>query len=136
MFLLWFQFCRCVQDMCHDEEEHHGISLSPSRKKAVLTEKSLQRTVAKLQCWKQDQDGLQVNSNPCMILQVNSNPCTILQVTSKLCTILQVNSNPCTILQVNSKPLYNITDKFQPCTILQVNSKPLYDITGKFQTSV
>ncbi|XP_055997499.1 centrosomal protein of 70 kDa-like isoform X2 [Ostrea edulis] len=53
------QFCRCVQDMCHDEEEHHGISLSPSRKKAVLTEKSLQRTVAKLQCWKQDQDGLQ-----------------------------------------------------------------------------
>ncbi|XP_078333216.1 centrosomal protein of 70 kDa-like isoform X2 [Crassostrea virginica] len=53
------QFCRCVQDICQDEEEHLGKALSPSRKKNVLTEKKLQRTVAKLQCWKQDQDSLQ-----------------------------------------------------------------------------
>lgn len=53
------QFCRCVQDICQDEEDQQGRLLSPSKKKNVLTEKSLQRTVAKLQCWKQDQDSLQ-----------------------------------------------------------------------------
>ncbi|XP_062566373.1 centrosomal protein of 70 kDa-like isoform X1 [Saccostrea cucullata] len=53
------QFCRCVQDICLDEEECQGRTLSPSRKKNLLTEKSLQKTVAKLQGWKQDQDSLQ-----------------------------------------------------------------------------
>lgn len=58
--LSYSQFCRCVQDVCQDEEDQQGRLLSPSKKKNVLTEKSLQRTVAKLQCWKQDQDSLQV----------------------------------------------------------------------------
>ncbi|KAK3105874.1 hypothetical protein FSP39_007585 [Pinctada imbricata] len=53
------QFCRCVKDLCGDEGDVKGRSLSPSRKKSSLTEKSLQNTVAKLQGWKEDQDSLQ-----------------------------------------------------------------------------
>ena len=53
------QFCRCVQDMCGDESSK---GRSPTRRKASqLSEKSLQRLISTLQCWKQDQDGLQVS---------------------------------------------------------------------------